>query len=285
MRSFGRMPDPPCPLEPEILGTLLRRRLRDRALDVPEPAGCPRHGQPLPPRPGEAALPGGAFGSWTLGLGSHGPSRPAAVYRAWQSWAMWSSAWTPSAPGERAIEPGPGTYHGGLIGASLWPVGTPLIGLASQRQPASRRLPDLAFRCRSSKLAITGASGGGNQTLYAGATDDRFKAVIPVCGIGTYDAYLEYRLLRVRGQHRRRSLRHDRRPAGDGARPGHSWSSARNATPCNSAWARPPRAWRMHDSDFACSARRRRSAISPSTRATTTTSRCARRCMAGLKNG
>src|SRR5262249_33105955 len=42
----------------------------------------------------------------------------------------------------------------------------------------------------STRLAITGASGGGNQTLYAGATDDRFKAVIPVCGIGTYDSYL-----------------------------------------------------------------------------------------------
>ncbi len=42
----------------------------------------------------------------------------------------------------------------------------------------------------ASKLAVTGASGGGNQTLYAGATDERFKAVIPVCGIGTYDTYL-----------------------------------------------------------------------------------------------
>ena len=41
-----------------------------------------------------------------------------------------------------------------------------------------------------SRLAITGASGGGNQTLYAGATDERLKAVIPVCGVGTYDAYL-----------------------------------------------------------------------------------------------
>jgi hypothetical protein len=40
------------------------------------------------------------------------------------------------------------------------------------------------------RLAITGASGGGNQTLYAGATDDRLKVVVPVCGIGTYEAYL-----------------------------------------------------------------------------------------------
>ncbi len=40
------------------------------------------------------------------------------------------------------------------------------------------------------RLAITGASGGGNQSFYAGATDERLLAVIPVCGIGTYDAYL-----------------------------------------------------------------------------------------------
>ena len=36
------------------------------------------------------------------------------------------------------------------------------------------------------KLAITGTSGGGNQTMYAGALEDRFKAVIPVCSVGNY---------------------------------------------------------------------------------------------------
>src|SRR5262249_9267570 len=40
------------------------------------------------------------------------------------------------------------------------------------------------------KLAITGASGGGNQSMNAGAWDERFKAVVPVCSVGTYDAYL-----------------------------------------------------------------------------------------------
>src|SRR5262249_41471483 len=92
--------------------------------------------------------------------------------------------------GERAIDPGPGTYHGGLIGASLLPVGTPLLGL--QVNDNRRAVDYLISRSDvdGSRLAITGASGGGNQTLYAGATDERLKAVIPVCGIGTYDAYL-----------------------------------------------------------------------------------------------
>src|SRR5262249_20017417 len=40
------------------------------------------------------------------------------------------------------------------------------------------------------RLGITGASGGGNQTMYAGALDERLKAVVPVCSVGTYQAYL-----------------------------------------------------------------------------------------------
>src|SRR5262249_42304908 len=37
---------------------------------------------------------------------------------------------------------------------------------------------------------VAGASGGGNQTMYAGAMDERFGAVVPVCSVGTYQAYL-----------------------------------------------------------------------------------------------
>jgi dienelactone hydrolase len=92
--------------------------------------------------------------------------------------------------GERAVDPAPGTYHGGLLGASLWPVGTPLLGL--QVYDNRRAVDYLVSRSDvdATKLAITGASGGGNQTLYAGATDERLQAVVPVCGIGTYESYL-----------------------------------------------------------------------------------------------
>src|SRR5439155_21169183 len=40
------------------------------------------------------------------------------------------------------------------------------------------------------RLGVTGASGGGNQTMYAGALDERIGAVVPVCSVGTYQAYL-----------------------------------------------------------------------------------------------
>jgi hypothetical protein len=41
------------------------------------------------------------------------------------------------------------------------------------------------------RLGITGASGGGNQTMYAGALDERLKVVVPVCSVGNYQAYLQ----------------------------------------------------------------------------------------------
>jgi len=40
------------------------------------------------------------------------------------------------------------------------------------------------------QIGITGASGGGNQTMYAGAWDERFSGVVPVCSVGNYQAYL-----------------------------------------------------------------------------------------------
>ncbi len=39
-------------------------------------------------------------------------------------------------------------------------------------------------------IGITGASGGGNQSMDAGAWDKRLKAVVPVCSVGNYQAYL-----------------------------------------------------------------------------------------------
>jgi pimeloyl-ACP methyl ester carboxylesterase len=41
-----------------------------------------------------------------------------------------------------------------------------------------------------SRIGITGASGGGNQTMYAGAFDERFGCVVPTCSVGTYQSYL-----------------------------------------------------------------------------------------------
>lgn len=92
--------------------------------------------------------------------------------------------------GERGISKNLGEYHGEMVASTLWPVGLPLSGL--QVYENMRAVDYLATRpeVEITQLGITGASGGGNQTMYAGAFDERFNAVVPVCSVGTYQAYL-----------------------------------------------------------------------------------------------
>ena len=93
--------------------------------------------------------------------------------------------------GERHPQPAPGAYHGALLGATLWPAGHTLLGMQVYD---NRRMVDYLLtrpEVDGSRLGITGASGGGNQTMYAGALDERFAAVVPVCSVGTYQAYLK----------------------------------------------------------------------------------------------
>ena len=92
--------------------------------------------------------------------------------------------------GERGISKNLGEYHGEMVGATLLPIGLPLAGL--QVYENMRAVDYLLTRPEvdGTRLGITGASGGGNQTMYAGAFDERFKAVVPVCSVGTYDSYI-----------------------------------------------------------------------------------------------
>ncbi len=92
--------------------------------------------------------------------------------------------------GERHPTIARGTYHGALLGSTLWPAGQTLLGL--QVYDNRRAVDYLLTRPEvdGERLGITGASGGGNQTMYAGALDERFKAVVPVCSVGNYQAYL-----------------------------------------------------------------------------------------------
>lgn len=92
--------------------------------------------------------------------------------------------------GERYTNPARGTYHGALYGSTLWPTGHTLLGM---QVSDNRRAVDYLLTRKevNGKLGITGASGGGNQSMYAGALDDRFAAVVPVCSVGNYQAYLK----------------------------------------------------------------------------------------------
>lgn len=92
--------------------------------------------------------------------------------------------------GERGIAEPLGEYHGEMVAATLYPVGTPLSGI--QVYENMRAVDYLQSRPEvdGAKIGITGASGGGNQTMYAGAWDTRFGAAVPVCSVGNYQAYL-----------------------------------------------------------------------------------------------
>jgi dienelactone hydrolase len=90
--------------------------------------------------------------------------------------------------GER--HPAGAGYHGALLGGALWPAGHTLLGL--QVYDNKRAVDYLLGRPEvdGDRIGVTGALGGGNQTMYAGALDERLKAVVPVCSVGTYQAYL-----------------------------------------------------------------------------------------------
>jgi dienelactone hydrolase len=183
------MPESPCPLEPEILGTLLRAGYAIERLTFQSRPGVRVTANLYRPEPAPDRAPAvlSVHGHWAWArIDPH--VQPRCIGLAKLGYVVLCV--DAFGAGERAVEPGPGTYHGGLTGASLLPVGTPLLGL--QVYDNRRAVDYLVSRPEvdSSRLAVTGASGGGNQTLYAGATDERLKAVIPVCGIGTYDAYL-----------------------------------------------------------------------------------------------
>jgi sugar lactone lactonase YvrE/cephalosporin-C deacetylase-like acetyl esterase len=93
--------------------------------------------------------------------------------------------------GERGVGTALGEYHGEMTAATLLPLGTPLSGLQVYENTRAVDYLETRPEVDKTKIGITGASGGGNQTMYAGAWDKRFKAVMPVCSVGNYQAYLQ----------------------------------------------------------------------------------------------
>ena len=92
--------------------------------------------------------------------------------------------------GERGLTKALGEYHGEMVAATLFPPGLSLCGL--QVYENMRAVDYLLTRPEvdGRRIGITGCSGGGNQTMYSGAWDERFSAVVPVCSVGNYQAYL-----------------------------------------------------------------------------------------------
>jgi hypothetical protein len=96
----------------------------------------------------------------------------------------------PWGSGERGTTPGIFEYHGSYLGASLMNIGESLMGIQISD---NMRGIDLLYSLPNvdpKNIGATGASGGGNQTMWLAALDERVKAAVPVVSVGTFESYI-----------------------------------------------------------------------------------------------
>lgn len=187
--ALGPIPEKPCPLEPRILGTLKRPGYRVEKLIFQSRPDVWVTANLYVPDPVKDKLPAVlvVHGHWA------GARRDPVVQARCLGLVQLGFvvlAVDAFGAGERYTRPAMGTYHGALYGSTLWPSGHTLAGM--QVYDNRRAVDYLCSRpeVNAQRLGVTGASGGGNQSMYAGALDDRLAAVVPVCSVGTYQAYL-----------------------------------------------------------------------------------------------
>lgn len=92
--------------------------------------------------------------------------------------------------GERATLPGEFEYHGQHQATSLFSAGETLLGTQLYDNMRGIDLLQSLDDVDGSRIGATGASGGGNQTLWVSALDERIKASVPVVSIGTMESYV-----------------------------------------------------------------------------------------------
>jgi len=96
----------------------------------------------------------------------------------------------PWGAGERTTTYGTFEYHGANLGAALMNVGESLMGRQIiDNMRGVDLLCSLPF-VDPEKIGATGASGGGNQTMWLAAMDERVKAAVPVVSVGTFESYV-----------------------------------------------------------------------------------------------
>jgi dienelactone hydrolase len=188
--AMGPFPEKPCPLEPREVGVLKRDGYRiEKVLFQTRPDVWATATVYVPdPVKEKAAAVLAVHGHWA------GARRdPVVQARCLGLVQLGFVVLTLDAfgAGERHPDSARGGYHGALIGSTLWPAGQTLVGL--QVYDNRRAVDYLLTRPEvdGERIGVTGASGGGNQTMYAGALDERLKAVVPVCSVGTYLSYLK----------------------------------------------------------------------------------------------
>jgi hypothetical protein len=142
----------------------------------------------IPDGPGPFPAVVNMLGHWTKGkIDSTGPQ---AVGHSLASNGYVCLTIDPWGAGERGTKQGEYEYHGSNLGASLMNIGQPLIGVQiSENMRAIDLLCSLPV-VDTAHIGATGASGGGNQTMWLSAVDTRVKADVPVVSVGTFESYI-----------------------------------------------------------------------------------------------
>ena len=96
----------------------------------------------------------------------------------------------PWGAGERTTVHGEFEYHGANLGASLMNIGESLLGIQIIDNMRGIDLLTSLPYVDPEKIGATGASGGGNQTMWLAAMDERVKAAIPVVSVGSFESYV-----------------------------------------------------------------------------------------------
>lgn len=186
--AWGGFPKTPCPLEPRVLDTLPRDGYRiEKIIFQTLPGLWMTANAYVPDRLGPLPTVLSVHGHWP---GAKQDPNIQARSIGLAKLGFFVLAVDALGAGERGIGNALGEYHGDMVAATLWPIGRPLSGL--QVYENGRAVDYLLTRPEvdGARIGITGASGGGNQSMYAGAWDERFKAIVPVCSVGNYQSYL-----------------------------------------------------------------------------------------------
>ena len=188
LKAWGGFPETPCDLEARILGGFQREGYRvEKLVFQTRPGVWMTANAYVPDKPGKHSAILHVHGHWA------GAKQDPVVQTRCIGCAklgFFVLCVDAFGAGERGIEKPLGEYHGEMTAATLLPVGLPLSGL--QVYENMRAVDYLRTRPEvdPDRIGITGASGGGNQSMYTGAFDERIRCVVPTCSVGTYQAYL-----------------------------------------------------------------------------------------------
>lgn len=81
-------------------------------------------------------------------------------------------------------------YHGGFLGSALFNIGESLMGAQLVDNMRGMDLMCSLPYVDKKRIGVTGASGGGNQTMWLAAMDERVAAAMPVVSVGSFESYV-----------------------------------------------------------------------------------------------